>query len=77
MRDTVIQISYLAASICFILGLRSLTKPDLARRGIRLAAAGMLLAVVGTLANHQIVDFRWIIGGLVLGAVIGTYMPSG
>jgi NAD(P) transhydrogenase subunit beta len=79
VRDTVIQISYLAASICFILGLRSLTKPDLARRGIRLAAVGMLLAVVGTLANHQIVDFRWIVGGLVLGAVIGyplgMYVP--
>ena len=51
-----IQISYLAASVCFILGLRSLTKPDKARRGVQLAAIGMLLAVAGTLANHQIVD---------------------
>jgi H+-translocating NAD(P) transhydrogenase subunit beta len=71
VRDTIIQISYLAASVCFILGLRSLTKPELARRGVRLAAVGMLLAVIGTLANHQIVDYRWIVGGLVLGTIIG------
>ena len=79
MRDTIIQISYLAASVCFILGLRSLTKPELARNGVRLAAIGMVLAVVGTLANHQIIDYRWIAGGLVLGTVIGyplgMYVP--
>src|SRR5688572_2330086 len=32
---------------------------------------GMLLAVAGTLANHQIVDYRWIAAGLVLGTIIG------
>jgi H+-translocating NAD(P) transhydrogenase subunit beta len=71
VRNTFIQISYLAASVCFIMGLRSLTKPELARRGVRLAAMGMLLAVAGTLANHQIVDYRWIAAGLVLGTIIG------
>src|SRR4051812_43485577 len=79
MRDTFIQFSYLAASVCFILGLRSLTKPDKARRGVQLAAMGMLLAIAGTLANHQIVDYRWITAGLVLGTVIGyplgMYVP--
>jgi H+-translocating NAD(P) transhydrogenase subunit beta len=79
VRDTIIQISYLAASVCFILGLRSLTKPELARNGVRLAAIGMVLAVVGTLANHQIIDYRWIAAGLVIGTVIGyplgMYVP--
>lgn len=79
MRETFIQLAYLAASVCFILGLRSLTKPDKARRGVQLAAMGMLLAVAGTLANHQIVDYRWIAAGLVLGTVIGyplgMYVP--
>src|SRR5688572_29899534 len=40
---------------------------------------GMLLAVAGTLANHQIVDYRWIAAGLVLGTIIGyplgMYVP--
>jgi NAD(P) transhydrogenase subunit beta len=74
MRDLIIQISYLTASVLFILGLRSLTRPDRARRGMQLAAAGMAFAIVGTLINHQIVDYRWIAGGLVLGVVIGYPM---
>jgi NAD(P) transhydrogenase subunit beta len=71
MREHVTQLSYLVASILFILGLRSLTRPDEARRGMRLAAVGMLFAICGTLINHQIVDYRWIAAGLVVGALIG------
>src|SRR3954469_3704086 len=71
MRDYFIQGSSLTASVLFILGLRSLTKPDKARRGMQMAAAGMLFAVVGTLINQQILDYRWIIGGLIIGAIIG------
>src|SRR3954467_1518302 len=74
MRDYFIQGSYLTASVLFILGLRSLTRPDKARRGMQMAAAGMLFAVIGTLVSHQIVDYRWIAAGLVLGAVIGYPM---
>ena len=74
MRDSLIQASYLLASVLFILGLRSLTRPDKARRGMQQAAVGMLFAIVGTLLNHTIVDYRWIAGGLVLGIVIGYPM---
>src|SRR5437764_3655526 len=34
----------------------------------------MLFAVIGTLVSHQIVDYRWIAAGVVLGAVIGYPM---
>jgi H+-translocating NAD(P) transhydrogenase subunit beta len=71
MRDAITQLTYLAASVLFILGLRSLTRPDKARRGMQQAAVGMLLALCGTLMNHQIVDYRWIAAGLVIGALIG------
>ena len=71
MRESFIQASYLTASVLFILGLRSLTRPDKARRGMLLAAAGMLFAVIGTLISQQIVDYRWIVGGLVLGGILG------
>src|SRR3954470_21986992 len=74
MRDTLIQVSYLVASVLFILGLRSLTRPDKARSGMQMAAVGMLFAIAGTLLNHTIVDYRWIAGGLVLGVVIGYPM---
>ena len=71
MRELITQLSYLVASLLFILGLRSLTRPDEARRGMRLAALGMLFAICGTLLNHQIVDYRWILAGLVVGTIIG------
>ena len=74
MRDVFIEASYLLASALFILGLRSLTRPDRARRGMQQAAVGMLFAIVGTLLNHTIVDYRWIAAGLVLGVVIGYPM---
>jgi NAD(P) transhydrogenase subunit beta len=70
-RDLATELSYLGASILFILGLRSLTRPERALRGMRQAALGMLLAVCGTLINHAIVDYRWIAAGLVLGTLIG------
>ncbi len=71
MREIFTQVTYLVASILFILGLRSLTKPDTARQGMHYAAIGMLLAIVGTLVQHEIVRYDWIIGGLILGTIIG------
>jgi NAD(P) transhydrogenase subunit beta len=71
MTEYLIQAAYLAASILFIIGLKSLTRPDSARRGMQQAAVGMLLAIVGTLLHHEIVRYDWIIGGLVVGTVIG------
>lgn len=71
MRDILIQISYITASVLFILGLRSLTRPDKARRGMQQAAVGMLFAILGTLVNSQILDYKWIVVGMAIGAVIG------
>jgi NAD(P) transhydrogenase subunit beta len=70
-RELVTQATYLAASVFFILGLRSLTKADTARKGMQQAAVGMLLAILGTLIVSRIVEYQWIAGGLVLGTVIG------
>jgi NAD(P) transhydrogenase subunit beta len=78
-RTLFIEAAYLAASVLFVLGLRSLTVPDRARRGMQLAAVGMLVAIVGTLVHQQIVRYDWILAGLALGAVIGyplgVYVP--
>ena len=71
MRTTFIQLAYIGASVLFILGLRSLTRPDKARRGMQQAAFGMLLAILGTLLHHEILSYWWIIGGMAIGAVIG------
>ena len=80
LRELVIQACYLAASVLFILGLRGLTAPDRARRGMQLAAAGMLVAIVGTLIDARIIDFKWIVLGLVIGSGVGAaisiWMPK-
>ncbi|HYW13361.1 MAG TPA: NAD(P)(+) transhydrogenase (Re/Si-specific) subunit beta, partial [Longimicrobium sp.] len=78
-RGVAIQLTYLAAGVLFILGLRSLTRPDRAQRGMQQAALGMLLAIIGTLLHHEIVRYDWILGGLLLGTAIGyplgMYVP--
>ncbi len=71
MREYITQGTYLLASVLFIFGLRGLTHPDKARRGMQYAAIGMLVAICGTLINHEILDYRWIAGGLVLGTLMG------
>jgi len=79
MREHVTQAAYLAASLLFILGLRSLSSPAKARRGMQQAALGMLLAVIGTLVQQEIVRYEWIAGGMIVGSIIGAamaiYMP--
>jgi NAD(P) transhydrogenase subunit beta len=70
-RDAIVLGAYFIASILFILGVKSLTHPDSARRGMQMAALGMIVAIVGTLFLHEIVTFRWIIIGLIVGSIIG------
>ena len=72
MQRTLLQLFYLLSAILFILGLRGLSHPRTARRGMFLAELGMLLAIVGTLFHHEILSYRWIVAGLVLGTVIGA-----
>jgi H+-translocating NAD(P) transhydrogenase subunit beta len=71
---TIIQLAYLAAAVCFILGLKRLSSPATARSGNMLGASGMLLAVVATLLHWEIVSFAWILAGVLLGAGIGLFM---
>ncbi|HYY59383.1 MAG TPA: NAD(P)(+) transhydrogenase (Re/Si-specific) subunit beta, partial [Pyrinomonadaceae bacterium] len=69
-----IELTYLAASILFILGLKGLSHPESARRGMHLAELGMLLAIVGTLLHREIISYEWIIAGLFVGSAIGAAM---
>ncbi|HVX12674.1 MAG TPA: NAD(P)(+) transhydrogenase (Re/Si-specific) subunit beta [Pirellulales bacterium] len=71
-RVVLTQISYLGASVLFIFGLKGLTNPAKARRGMQLAALGMAVAVIGTLIDAQIITYGWIIAGMVLGSAIGA-----
>ncbi|GBE26973.1 NAD(P) transhydrogenase subunit beta [bacterium BMS3Bbin03] len=71
--ETITNLVYLVAAIFFILGLKLLSSPKTARRGNQLAMIGMLLAIVMTLFDKQIINFTYIIIGLIVGAAIGLY----
>ena len=69
-----IELSYLLASIFFILGLKGLSHPETAKRGMHLAEFGMLMAIIGTLMHHEIVTYTWILIGLAIGSAVGLMM---
>ncbi len=64
--------AYIVASVMFITGLLWLRSPETARAGNRLSALGMLIAVVFTVIDRDIVRYEWIIVGLIVGALIGA-----
>ncbi|MCI0664344.1 MAG: NAD(P)(+) transhydrogenase (Re/Si-specific) subunit beta [Acidobacteria bacterium] len=67
-----IEATYLLASILFVFGLKGLSHPRTARRGMNLAALGMLVAIVGTLLHNEIISYQLIMIGLVIGGLIGA-----
>ena len=69
--DTGIQLTYLLSAILFVVGLKRLQSPATARKGNGLAALAMLLAIIATVLETQILDWTWILVGVVLGGMIG------
>jgi len=69
-----LKYSYIVSAVMFIFGLKGLCSPKHARRGMQLAAMGMLLAVLGTLFDDHIRNYTWIIVGFLIGAILGGAM---
>lgn len=77
MASHLLTLCYLIASISFIVGLKMLSNPATARKGNWVAAAGMAIAVLGTIFLPQpdggsLGNYGWIFGGLAIGAIVGT-----
>ena len=70
--ETLESAVYLVAIGLFILGMRDLASPKTARRGNGMAAVGMLLAFVVTLLDRQILDYTYIVAGIVIGSAISV-----
>ena len=71
MEGILVNLAYLISATLFIFGLKGLSHPKTAVRGNLLGALGMFIAVVVTLLDKKIVDFTWIIAGLLVGSLIG------
>ena len=76
MQANLINVAYLIASILFIVGLKGLTSPRTAVRGNRLGALAMLIAVVATLADSQVISYELIALGVAIGTLIGAVWAS-
>jgi NAD(P) transhydrogenase subunit beta len=72
MSANLLGLLYIAAAAMFILSLKWLNTPATARRGVRVGEIGMLLAVVGTLLRHEVVEYQWILAALFLGSAVGV-----
>src|SRR5437870_11229601 len=70
--DLAIQTSYLIAAGLFILSLKWMSSPATARQGVQAGELGMLLAIIGTLLRHEVVDYQWIMLAFLLGSAIGV-----
>ena len=70
--ELIIQLGYVVAAGLFIFGLKMLGSPDTARRGNGISAIGMLVAIVAALLDQGIVQYEFILGGMVAGGLIGA-----
>ncbi len=77
MELNILTICYLIGSITFILGLKMLSNPATARKGNLIAAAGMAIAIAGTIFLYKDEDgnglhnYAFIFGGLAIGTLVG------
>ena len=77
MGEYILEISYLVASICYILGLKMMAGPKTARNGNLLAAFGMTLAIFATIFLYRneegakLTNHIWIFGGIIVGSIVG------
>lgn len=77
MEFSILTLIYLIGSVTFIIGLKMLSDPANARKGNLIAAAGMTLAIFGTIFLYEtdgekLHNYGWIFGGLIIGGIVGT-----
>lgn len=77
MELNILTLCYLIGSITFIVGLKMLSNPATARKGNLTAAAGMAIAIAGTIFlyeedGHKLGNYIWIFAGLAIGSIVGV-----
>lgn len=72
MLNGLIQLSYFAAAVLFIVGLKGMSTPVTARQGILWAGVGMVVAVVITIIHPEIKGFsNYLL--ILIGLGVGGY----
>src|SRR5688572_13915732 len=76
MRDSLVTIAYIAASVLFIMSLSGLSRQETARRGNLYGILGMLIALVATAFAIRDGNYLLLIAVLIPGAIIGALVAS-
>ena len=66
-----LDFAFIAAVVLFILAIKWLSSPSTARRGVLAGEIAAAIAVAATLCNPELVQYRWIVITLIIGAAIG------
>jgi H+-translocating NAD(P) transhydrogenase subunit beta len=75
MTASLATVSYIGATILFILSLGGLSNPETARRGNVFGIIGMAIAVLATVFGPRVTGagYAWIVGALVVGGSVGLF----
>jgi proton-translocating NAD(P)+ transhydrogenase subunit beta len=69
----IIDFVYLISAVLFMLGIKNLSSPATAKFGNKLSMAGMVVAIIATLASPDMFGYTMIIIAIAIGAAIGGY----
>ena len=76
LSQNIVTAIYIASSVLFILSLGGLSNQEKAKRAVWFGIIGMALAVIGTIFGPGVGLSSWLVGMLVIGAVIGAIVAS-
>jgi NAD(P) transhydrogenase subunit beta len=71
--NILLQIAYLIASVMFIIGIKMMNKTKDARSGNFISGVGMLIAIVATFLQIDLLTLPEILACVVIGSAIGLY----
>ena len=66
------NLAYVLAAILFIMGIKRLSSPKTAQSGNTIASLGMLVAIIATVISFELLDFKLIAIGMIIGTIIGA-----
>jgi NAD(P) transhydrogenase subunit beta len=76
MTHGLLSVSYIAASILFILALGGLSHPETARRGNVYGIIGMTIALTATIWGAQVTSYAALFGIMAISAIIGIIVAA-
>jgi len=74
MNPHILQFAYLISAVFFILGLKMLGSPATAKKGNWIASIGMFIAIVATLLSKEVLSYRLVFAGIIIGSIIGALL---